>query len=45
MKCGTILLAVLCRCEECLVFKEIAVLNGLCDAGQLLIYDAACTHI
>ena len=27
------------------ILEEIAVLNRLGDAGQLLIYDAACTHI
>ena len=40
-----ILFAVLNSCHQRLVGEEISILDGLGDAGQLLIYDAAGTHV
>ena len=45
MQRGIVLLAVLNCCHQLLILEEIAILDRLGDAGQLLVYDAACTHI
>jgi len=40
-----ILLHILARCHERFIFKEISVLDGLCDLRQVLVYDASRTHV
>ena len=45
MQCGIVFLTMLHRLQQCGIFKEIAVLNRLCDACQLLINDTPCAHI
>ena len=45
MQGGAFLLSVLYCPQQFFVFKEIPVLNGLGDAGQFLIHDAAGAHV
>ena len=45
MQCGIVFLTMLHRLQQCGIFKEIAVLNRLCDTCQLLINDTPCAHI
>ena len=42
---GIVLLAILYRRHKCLILKEIPVLDGLGDPGQLLVHDPACAHV
>ena len=45
MQRGAILLAVFHRIQKGRILKEIPILNGLGDLGQILIYDTACPNI
>ena len=45
VQCGVLCFRVLHSLYKRFIFKEVSILDLLCDTGQLLIYDASRTHV